>query len=57
MQKSWKKLALIALGGSVIPQCINWGEIWSDLLASSVSFTILEFLTDNNGVFDLFTDN
>ena len=57
MLKSWKKFAFIALGGMAVPQCFNFGGIWQDLLSSSVSFTILEFLTDNNGIFDLFTDN
>ena len=58
MLKSWKKFAFLALGGLLVPACIGGaGGIWQNLLSNSVSFGILEFLTDNNGVFDLFTDN
>lgn len=59
MLKCWKNFRYVVLGAVALQfgGCGGLGGIWQDLLTSSVSFTILEFVTDNNGVFDLFTDN
>lgn len=60
MLKCWKNFRYVVLGAVVLQfgGCGGgFGGIWQDLLTSSVSYTILEFVSDNNGVFDLFTDN
>ncbi len=58
MLKFWKKFRYFALG-AVVLQFGGCGVsgIFSGLLENLVSFTALEFLTDNNGIFDLFTDS
>lgn len=54
MLKSWKKFRYLALG-AVALQFGGCG-LFGNLLQNSVSFTALEFLTDNDGIFDLFAD-
>lgn len=56
MHKLWKAFRYVALGGVVLQfgGCSWW---WQNLLPSSVGTLAWEFLLDNNGVFDLFTDN
>ncbi len=57
MLKFWKKFRYFALGAVVLQfgGC-GVGNLFSNLLADAVSFTALEFLTDNDGIFDLFAD-
>ena len=55
MLKSWKKFRYLALG-AVALQFGGCG-LFRNLLENSVSFVALEFLTDNNGIFDLFSDS
>lgn len=54
MLKSWKKFRYLALG-AVALQFGGCG-LFDNLLQNAVSFTALEFLTDNDGIFDLFSD-
>ena len=57
MLKVWKKFRYLALGAVVLQfggGCI--GGIFGGLLENAVSYTALEFLTDNDGIFDLFSD-
>jgi hypothetical protein len=58
MLKFWKKFRYFALGAVVLQfgGC-SVNALFSSLLENAVSFTALEFLTDNNGIFDLFTDS
>ncbi len=56
MLKFWKKFSYLALGGVVLQLGGCFGGIFSSLLENAVSFTALEFLTDNDGIFDLFAD-
>ncbi|MCG3136393.1 MAG: hypothetical protein HJJLKODD_00225 [Phycisphaerae bacterium] len=60
MLKFWKKARYVVLGATVM----GWwgcggdgGGWWTNWLTSVPTYLIGEFLTDNNGVFDLFTDN
>lgn len=52
-KKTVKAAAAIALFGTVLQfgGCI--GQIWKTLAGSAVSYIGLEFLTDNNGVFEI----
>ena len=58
MLKFWKKFRYFALG-AVVLQFGGCGldNLFPNLMANAVSYTLLEFLTDNNGIFDLFTDS
>jgi hypothetical protein len=58
MLKFWKKFRYFALG-AVVLQFGGCGinGLFSGLLENAVSYAALEFLTDNNGIFDLFTDS
>lgn len=57
MLKFWNKFRYFALG-AVVLQFGGCGinGLWSGLLENAISFTALEFLTDNDGIFDLFAD-
>ena len=57
MLKFWKKFRYFAMG-AVVLQFGGCGinGLFSSLLENAVSFTALEFLTDNPGIFDLFPD-
>lgn len=57
MLKFWNKFRYFALG-AVVLQFGGCGinGLWSNLLENAVSFTALEFLTDNDSIFDLFAD-
>jgi hypothetical protein len=58
MLKFWKKFRYFAMGAVALQ---FWGcgigEFFGNLLGDAVSFTALEFLTDNDGIFDLFSDS
>ena len=54
MLKSWKKFRYLALG-AVALQFGGCG-LFENLMQNAVSFTALEFLIDNDAVFDLFND-
>ena len=54
MLKSWKKFRYLALGAVALQ--FGGCPIVGNLLENAVSFTALEFLIDNDGVFDLFAD-
>ena len=56
MLKVWKKFRYFALGAIVLQFGGCFGGIFSGLLENAVSYTALEFLTDNDGIFDLFGD-
>jgi len=49
-----KKVALAALVGTLTAfgGCLNWQQ----LLLNAAQTTVIEFVTDNNNVFDLFPD-
>ena len=57
MLKFWKKFRYFAMGAVALQ---FWGcgvgEFFGNLLGDAVSFTALEFLLDNDGIFDLFAD-
>lgn len=56
MTKFWKTFRYFALGGVPL---FFWGcgsGWWQNFLQAAVTTTALEFLTDNNGIFDLFND-
>ncbi len=55
MLRFWKKFRYVALGGVVLQ--FGGCPLVSNLLENGVSFLALEFLTDNNGIFDLFADS
>ncbi len=58
MLKLWKQFRYFALGAIVLQfggGC-GLGNLFGNLLQDSISFTVLEFLTDNDGIFDLFGD-
>ncbi len=59
MLKFWKKFRYVALGGIVLQfgGCPILGGLFGNLVENGVSFLALEFLTDNNGIFDLFADS
>jgi len=54
MMRSKKKAALAALAGTLMAfgGCLNWQQ----LLYSAGINSLIEFVTDNNNVFDLFPD-
>jgi hypothetical protein len=56
-KKTMKAAAVVALLGTVLQfgGCIN--SIVGKIFGQALGYVGLEFLTDNNGVFDLFTDN
>ncbi len=54
MLKFWKKFRYFALGA--VAMQFGGCPLLSNVLQDSVTFTILEFLTDNGGIFDLFAD-
>ncbi len=58
MLKFWKKFRYVAMGGIVLQfgGCPILGGLFSNLLENGVSFAALEFLTDNDNIFDLFND-
>ncbi len=62
MLKVWKKFRYLALGAVVLQfgGCGfgggGFGGLFGGLLENAVSYTALEFLTDNDGIFDLFSD-
>jgi hypothetical protein len=57
-KKTLKAAALAALLGTVLSSGGCWGQgWWGRLLGDSVLYVAEEFLLDNNGVVDLFTDN
>lgn len=58
MLKVWRKFRYLALGAVVLQFGAGgcFGGIFSGLLENAVSYTALEFLTDNDGIFDLFND-
>ena len=56
MLKFWKTFRYFALGGVALQ---FWGcgsGWWQNFLVDGLVHTGLEFLTDNDGVFDLFQD-
>ncbi len=59
MLKFWKKFRYVALGGIVLQfgGCPIVGGLFGNLLENGISWAALEFLADNNGIFDLFTDS
>lgn len=57
MLSFWKKFRYFVLGGVALQFAGCGGGFFGRLLEDGVSYVALEFLTDNNGIFDLFTDN
>ena len=57
MLNFWKKFRYFALGGMALQfwGC-GWESLWNGLWADGVTYGILEYLLDNDGVFDLFAD-
>ena len=53
-KKTMKAAAMAAILGTVLQFGGCFGNIWKNLLTSAVSYGILEFVVDNDGVFDLF---
>jgi hypothetical protein len=53
-KKTMKAAAMAAILGTVLQFGGCFGRIWQDLLTTGVSYAILEYVTDNDGVFDLF---
>jgi hypothetical protein len=49
-------LALAAVAGGMLPifGCVS--GLFSNLLSNGISYGALEFLLDNDGIFDLFQD-
>ncbi len=57
MLKFWKQFRYVALGAIALQfgGC-GFGQFFQNILQDAVSYTALEFLTDNDGIFDLFAD-
>ena len=57
MLKFWKKFRYFAMGAVALQffGC-GIGQFFSNLLGDAVSYTALEFLLDNDSIFDLFAD-
>jgi len=55
MLRFWKKFRYVALGGIVLQ--FGGCPIFSNLLENGLSWAALEFLADNDGIFDLFADS
>jgi hypothetical protein len=53
MSKFSKFVGLVLAGGV----CLQWATCVNAIVNNLPVTLLLEFLTDNNGVFDLFTDN
>ncbi len=52
-----KRAALAALvGGTVFGGCLNMGGWWGRAMLDAAMYTGLEYVTDQDGVFDLFED-
>ncbi len=58
MRKYWKMFRFVALGGVVLQfgGCPIFQGFAQNILNNGVTWAALEFLADNNGVFDLFAD-
>ncbi len=57
MKKSMKKaVVLAAMGGALLQFGGCFGGIFQALLQGAPVYVGLEFLTDNDGIFDLFAD-
>ena len=57
MLKFWKQFRYVALGAVALQfgGC-GFEGVFQNVLGNAVSYTVLEFLTDNDGIFDLFND-
>ncbi|MHC4091455.1 MAG: hypothetical protein ACYSVY_14490 [Planctomycetota bacterium] len=56
-KKMLKYGALVATGGMILQFGGCLGGNWQNLAWSAVTYAGLEFVTDNDGVFDLFQDD
>ena len=61
MQKKSLKVAVVAALAGTVCQfggCLGFGDgIWGRLVWDAAIYTGFEFVTDNDGVFDLFQDD
>ncbi len=55
-KKTMKVAAMAVILGTVLQFGGCVGRIFQNVLSTSVTYGILEFVTDNDGVFDLFAD-
>jgi hypothetical protein len=53
MNRTWKTFRYVLIGGV----CLQWATCIQAIINNLPVTLLLEFLTDNNAVFDLFTDN
>ncbi len=56
MLKNAKKLALVGLASGALFQFGCLTDSWGSWLRAAAITTVIEFVTDNDGVFDLFED-
>ncbi len=58
MLKSWKKFRYLAMGAVVLQfgGCPIANGFFTNIVNNGVTWAALEFLADNNGIFDLFAD-
>ena len=58
MLKFWKMFRYAAMGGLVMQfGCPILSGLFNNIVNNGLTWAALEFLADNNGVFDLFTDS
>ncbi len=59
MLKCWTTVRFVALSGIALATvgCGSLTGWWSNFWPALATTTAIEFLTDNNAIFDLFTDN
>ncbi len=56
MRKYWKMFRFVALGGVVLQGCPIAQGLITNIVNNGLTWAALEFLADNNGIFDLFAD-
>ena len=57
MLKFWKSFRYVALGGGILLQgCPIFQGFAQNIVNNGLTWAALEFLADNNGIFDLFQD-
>ncbi len=58
MLKFWKTFRYVAVGGIVLQfgGCPVLNGLFTNIVNNGITWAALEFLGDNNGIFDLFVD-
>ncbi len=58
MRKNTLKVAMVGLLAGTVFQfgCLNIGGLWKSFITAAPIYALMEFVLDNDGVFDLFED-